>query len=164
MEPGPVIFIKQPEMVYAVFIAFFGANLLLLPIGYGVIRVSRFIVNVPRSALMAIVLVACVIGSFAINNTIFDVGVMLVMGLVGWFMEENDFPVAPAILGIVLGEMVEFNFITTMIKAKGDFSMFFSRPIAAVIGVITLMIWFSPLILALFRKIRCYRRGRRLDG
>ena len=165
MEPGPVIFIKQPEMVYAVFIAFFGANLLLLPIGYVVIRASRFIVNVPRSALMAIVLMACVIGSFAINNTIFDVGVMLVMGLIGWFMEENDFPVAPAILGIVLGEMVEFNFITTMLKAKGDFSMFFSRPIAAGIGIITLMIWFSPLIIGLLRRIRDYRGGRkRLDG
>jgi putative tricarboxylic transport membrane protein len=109
---------------------------------------------------MAIVLMACVIGSFAINNTIFDVGVMLVMGLVGWFMEENDFPVAPAILGIVLGQMVEFNFITSMIKAKGDFSMFFSRPIAAAIGILTLTIWFSPLFLAMFRRIGLYGRGK----
>lgn len=160
MEPGPVIFIKQPEMVYAVFIAFFAANLLLLPIGYGVIRVSRFIVSVPRSALMAVVLMACVIGSFAINNTVFDVGVMLLMGFVGWLMEENDFPVAPAILGIVLGQMVEFNFITTMIKAKGDFSMFFSRPIAAVIGIITLMIWFSPLFLALIRHFGFFKKDK----
>ena len=101
---------------------------------------------------MAVVLMACIIGSFAINNTTFDVGVMLVMGIVGWLMEENDFPVAPAILGIVLGEMVEFNFITTMIKAKGDFGMFFSRPIAAAIGIVTLIIWFSPLIMMLVRK------------
>jgi TctA family transporter len=164
MEPGPTIFIKQPEMVYAVFIAFFGANLLLLPIGYVVIRLSRFIINVPRSALIPIVLMACVIGSFAINNTVFDVGVMLVMGLIGWLMEENGFPVAPAILGIVLGEMVEFNFITSMIKAKGDMAIFFSRPIAATIGILTLIIWFSPLILALLRRYRFLRGGKPLDG
>ena len=127
-------------------------------------RRSEFIVNVPRSALMAIVFMACVIGSFAINNTIFDVGVMLVMGLVGWFMEENDFPVAPAILGIVLGQMVEFNFITSMIKVKGDFSMFFSRPIAAAIGILTLMIWFSPLFLSLFRRLRNNSGGKSIDG
>ena len=164
MEPGPTIFIKQPEMVYAVFIAFFGANLLLLPIGYTIIRASRFIISVPRSALIPIVLMACVIGSFAINNTVFDVGVMLVMGIIGWLMEENGFPVAPAILGIVLGEMVEFNFITSMIKAKGDLAIFFSRPIAATIGVITIMIWLSPLILMLIKKVRYARSARSLDS
>lgn len=164
MEPGPTIFIKQPEMVYAVFIAFFGANLLLLPIGYTIIRASRFIISVPRSALIPIVLMACVIGSFAINNTVFDVGVMLVMGIIGWLMEENGFPVAPAILGIVLGEMVEFNFITSMIKAKGDLAIFFSRPIAAAIGVITILIWLSPLILMLIKKVRYARSARSLDS
>jgi TctA family transporter len=164
MEPGPIIFIKQPEMVYAVFIAFFLANLLLIPIGYGIIRASRLIITVPHSALMPIVLMACVIGSFAINNTVFDVGVMLGMGLLGWIMEENDFPVAPAILGIVLGEMVEFNFITTMIKAKGDLGVFFERPIAAVIGTLTLMIWFSPLFMALLRRLGFLKKEQIQNG
>jgi TctA family transporter len=154
MEPGPVIFIKQPAMVYAVFLAFFLANLLLIPIGYVIIRLSRLFISVPQSALFPIVLMACVVGSFAINNTVFDVGVMMIMGLVGWFMEENGFPVAPAILGIVLGDMVEFNFVTTMIKAKGDLFAFFGRPIATGLGVLTILIWLSQALLPLLRAIR----------
>ncbi|RJQ48725.1 MAG: hypothetical protein C4530_24250 [Desulfobacteraceae bacterium] len=101
---------------------------------------------------------ACIVGSFAINNTVFDVGVMMGMGLVGWFMEENGFPVAPAILGIVLGDMVETNFVTTMIKAKGDLFAFFGRPIAAALGVVTILVWLSQVLLPLLRR---YRKGLR---
>jgi TctA family transporter len=157
MEPGPVVFIKQPQMVYAIFLAFFIANLLLLPIGYGIIRLSRVFLAVPASALMPIVLVACVVGSFAINNTRFDVGVMMLMGLLGWLMEENGIPVAPAILGIVLGNMLEFNFVTTMIKAKGDLLVFFSRPIAAGLGIVTILIWLSQVVFAILRKAKTRR-------
>ncbi|PID55841.1 C4-dicarboxylate ABC transporter permease [candidate division KSB3 bacterium] len=154
MEPGPVIFIKQPQMVYAVFISFFIANLLLLPIGYVIIRLSRVFLAVPPSALIPIVLLACIVGSFAINNTSFDIGVMMVMGLIGCLMEENGIPVAPAILGIVLGNMLEFNFVTTMIKAKGDLVIFFSRPIAAGLGIVTLSIWLSQIVLAFLRNVK----------
>lgn len=159
LEPGPVIFIKQPEMVYAVFIAFFLANLLLLPLGYMVIRLSRHIVRIPPAVFTPIVLIACIVGAFAINNTVFGVGVMLVMGIAGWLMEENGIPIAPAILGIVLGGMVEFNFVTTMLKSKGDLIAFFDRPIAAVLGLITIAIWISPPLISQWRKRRALAQG-----
>jgi TctA family transporter len=154
MEPGPTIFTKQPHLLYAVFIAFFIANLLLIPLGYLVIRFSSYLLRVPDPVLFPIILMCCVVGAFAINNTVFGVGVMLCIGLVGYLMEENEFPLAPAILGMVLGDMVEFNFMTTMIKAKGDFAVFFSRPIAATLGIVTLMIWLSPLGIGLWRRYR----------
>jgi putative tricarboxylic transport membrane protein len=80
--------------------------------------------------------------------------VMLVFGLIGFIMEENGFPVAPTILGIVLGPMLEDNFVTTMIKTGGDFSGFFDRPIAAGLGVLTLAIWVLPPVLLLARRVR----------
>ncbi len=150
MNPGPTVFLHEPQLLYAVFISFFLANLLMIPLGYGAIRLARQILNVDRAILMPIILLFCVVGSFAINNTVFGVGIMLVMGVLAFFMEENGFPIAPVILGIVLGPMVEENFMTSMIKADGNLLGFFERPIAACLGVLTLIIW-SWVILGLIR-------------
>ena len=154
LEPGPTIFIKQPELVYAVFIAFFLANLALIPLGAVVIRFAKVVLRVPQAILMPAILMFCIVGSFAINNTAFDVGVMLLLGMVGYVLEENDFPLAPLILGVVLGNMVEFNFMTTMLKAKGDPSAFFARPIAATLGVVVIAIWVVPMIRQAIRTLR----------
>ncbi|HEX6015884.1 MAG TPA: tripartite tricarboxylate transporter permease [Geminicoccaceae bacterium] len=141
MNPGPTVRLNQPELLYAVFITFFLANLLMIPLGWAAIKLYRRILDVPRDVLMPLILVFCVVGSFAINNSVFGVGIMLVLGIVGYLMEENGFPVAPAILGLVLGEMIEANFLTSMMKADGDLLGFFSRPVAAVLGGITIVFW-----------------------
>jgi TctA family transporter len=141
MNPGPTLMLNQPELLYAVFVTFFVANLLLLPLGWLAIKLYRRILAVPREVLMPIILVFCIVGAFAINNSVFGIGIMLVLGVVGWLMEENGFPVAPAILGLVLGELIEHNFITSMIKADGSLLGFFERPVAAVLGVVTLLVW-----------------------
>ncbi|WP_108881438.1 tripartite tricarboxylate transporter permease [Anderseniella sp. Alg231-50] len=157
MNPGPMVFIQNPELIYAVFIAFFLANLALLPLGFAAIRLSRQILKIPRRVLMPLILMFCMVGAFAINNTVFGITVMLVLGIVAYLMEENGFPVAPAILGIVLGGMVEDNFMASMIKADGSMLGFFSRPIAATLGVITIMLWLMPILVAAWNQ---YRRAR----
>jgi TctA family transporter len=146
MNPGPTVFMSQPELIYAVFIVFFIANLALLPLGFVAIRLSRQILRVPRRILMPIILMFCVVGSFAINNTVFGVSVMLIMGVIAYLMEENGFPVAPTILGIVLGPMLEDNFMSSMIKADGDLLGFFSRPIAATLGIVVMLLWLLPML------------------
>ncbi len=147
MNPGPTVFLHQPELIYAVFIAFFIANLALIPLGFVTLRSARQILRIPRHVLMPIILMFCVVGAFAINNTVFGVTVMLILGILAYIMEENDFPIAPTILGIVLGPMLEDNFMSSMIKADGNLLGFFDRPIAAVLGVATVLIWALPLIL-----------------
>lgn len=152
MNPGPTVFLDKPELIYAVFISFFVANLLLLPLGYAAIKSSKQLLRVPRNILMPIILMFCVVGTFAINNTVFGVGIMLVLGLVAYLMEENGFPIAPAILGLVLGGLLEDSFMTSMIKADGDFLTFFERPVAGVLGVVTISIWLMPLIMKWRRR------------
>jgi putative tricarboxylic transport membrane protein len=154
MNPGPTIFIENPQNIYAVFILFFLANLLLLPLGWVLIKLAKRILEVPRQVLMPVILLFCVVGAFAINNSVFDVGVMLAFGVLAYLMEANRFPIAPAILGVVLGGMLEQNFVTSMIKADGSLLAFFDRPIAAALGVVTILIWLSPLILRLWRRGR----------
>ena len=151
MNPGPTVFLNQPELIYAVFIAFFIANLALLPLGFLAIRLSRQILRVPRHVLIPIILMFCIVGSFAINNTVFGVSIMLVMGVLAYLMEENGFPVAPTILGIVLGTLLEDNFMSSMIKADGNLMGFFSRPIAATLGVIVITLWLFPIVRSLIR-------------
>src|SRR3546814_3990631 len=79
---------------------------------------------------------------------------MLTIGVLAFIMEENGIPVAPTILGLVLGPILEGNFMTAMIKADGNLLAFFERPIAAALGTITLLLWFLPLLLKILRRTR----------
>ena len=146
MNPGPTLFTQNPQNIYAVYILFILANLLMIPLGWWTIRLAKRILNVPRSILMPIILLFCIVGSYAINNTVFDIGVMLAAGLIAYLLEENDFPVAPAILGIVLGPMLEENFVKSMIKSDGHLAEFFDRPVAGALGVLTVLVWCWPLL------------------
>lgn len=154
MNPGPSLFTNNPQNIYAVFLIFIIANIIMIPLGILCIKVARRILKVPRNILMPVILMFCVVGTFAINNDLFSIGVMLVAGLLAYVFEDNDFPIAPAILGVVLGSMLEENFITSMIKSDGNLGAFFSRPIAAVLASLTILIWLTPPLLALLRKIR----------
>ena len=152
LNPGPMIFQNQPEIVTAVFIVFFIANILMIPFGWLAIKSSVHILRVPRPVLMPVIMMFCIVGAFAITNSAFAVAVMLVFGVLGFFMEENGFPVAPAILGIVLGPMLENNFFNSMIKADGAVWPFFERPIAGALGVATLAVWGAMIYFALRRR------------
>jgi TctA family transporter len=92
------------------------------------------------------------VGAFAINNTVFDVLLMLAFGVAAFVLEENGFPTAPAILGVVLGGMMEENLVTSLIKSDGDPFVFFTRPIAGGLALLTLVILAWPLIARLWRR------------
>lgn len=146
MNPGPTLFTTNPQNIYAVYLLFIIANLIMLPLGYLCIKVAKGILKVPRDVLMPVILLFCVVGAFAINNTGFDIGVMLVAGVVAYLLEANGFPITPLILGVVLGGMLEENLVSSLIKSDGSVLAFFGRPIAATLGVLTLAIWFWPLV------------------
>jgi TctA family transporter len=153
MNPGPSLFTNNPQNIYAVYLLFIIANLIMIPLGWWCIRVSKQILKVPRTVLMPVIMLFCVVGSFAINNTAFDITVMLVAGLCAYVLEENGFPIAPAILGVVLGGMLEENFVTSMIKSDGYLLAFFQRPVAATLGAMTLAVWFLPLLMRRLRRL-----------
>jgi putative tricarboxylic transport membrane protein len=153
MNPGPTLFINNPQNIYAVYLLFIIANLIMIPFGFLCIKAAKNILLVPRGMLMPVIMLFCVVGAFAINNTTFDVGVMLIAGFVAFVLENNGFPIAPAILGVVLGGMLEQNFVTSMIKSDGDLRAFFERPVAAALGVLTLVVWFLPLVMQRFRRL-----------
>jgi TctA family transporter len=152
MNPGPTLFTTNPQNIYAVFLLFILANLIMIPLGILCIKVAKRILRVPREILMPLILLFCVVGTFAINNSMFEVGIMLVAGILAYILEANRFPIAPAILGVVLGGMLEENFITSMIKSNGDLGAFLARPIALCLAVLCLLIWSWPLLAKLRTK------------
>jgi TctA family transporter len=141
MNPGPTLFVDNPQNIYAVFIVFLLAQLLMLPLGWFAIKVAKQLLRIPGEILMPIILLFCIVGSFAINNSLFGVIVMVVAGVVAFFMERWGFPVAPTILGVVLGTMLEEHFFSSLVTADGRLTAFFERPIAGVLGACTLVIW-----------------------
>lgn len=152
VTPGPSIFLENAHILYAVFITFFLANLLMIPLGWLAIRAAVPILRIPRRLLMAPLLMFACLGAFSVENSLFGIGVMLGCGLIGYWMEANGFPVGPCVLGMVMGRLVEENLMTSLIKVQGDLTRFFDRPVATALAVATVLIWLWPLLQRLRRR------------
>lgn len=154
LNPGPTLFLNNPESIYAVFSIFILANLAMIPLGLVALKAGTALLRIPRRLMMPVILLFCIVGAYAVNNSVYGVVLMLVFGVLGFLMEEHDVPVAPCVLGIVLGKMLEESFVTSMIKADGNLLAFFERPVAAGLGAVTILVFLLPVFTALRRRMR----------
>lgn len=148
LQPGPQIFEKQAVLVHSLYLVFVLANLALLPAGYLAVRASGVLMRVPRHTLLPLVVLFCVLGAYAIGGSYFDVGLMLVMGVLGFVLERWQVPVGPVVLGIILGGLLEERFIQAMTASQGSLLVFFARPSAAVLGIAAISVWLLPALSA----------------
>ncbi|HRE20955.1 MAG TPA: tripartite tricarboxylate transporter permease [Rhabdaerophilum sp.] len=147
LNPGPTLFTEKASSMYALYLVFIIANIIMIPLGIMLIRASKYVLKAPRSLIMPIIMVFCAVGAFgAAGNNLFAVLVVAAFGILGYVMEENGYPVAAMVLGIVMGTMVEQNFVTSLIKSDGSILPFLSRPIAAFLAFFTFLALFWPLI------------------
>lgn len=136
VRPGPLIMIESPEFVSSVVAMVFLATIAMFVLGLSMVKWLVKILQVPRTKLMPIIFTLCVIGAYAIQSREFEIGVMVVFGIIGYLMREMDYPVAPMILGIILGDILDKNLRRALVIADGDFSPFFTRPISLVLFLI----------------------------
>ncbi len=143
LNPGPSLFTQGAASMYALYIIFILANILMIPLGIMMIRLSTQVLRAPRAAIMPIIILLCAVGAYAIGNNLFSVLVVAAFGLIGFVMERNGYPVAAMVLGIVMGTMVEQNLVTSIIKSDGSILPFFNRPVAAVLASMTIaaLLW-----------------------
>nr|WP_287855346.1 tripartite tricarboxylate transporter permease [Klebsiella sp.] len=134
MNPGPTLFLFQADKLYAVFILFLIANLALLPLATLAVSFIKRIIWIDKAILYPIILIFSIVGSFAIDNSVSSVVVMLVMGVIGYWLQRKEYPISPIILGMILGPMLEKNLLSSMIKAGGDPMAFVARPISMVLA------------------------------
>ncbi|MHA6689420.1 tripartite tricarboxylate transporter permease [Devosia sp. A449] len=160
IRPGPMLMVENPVFLYQVVAMLLLATIANLIFGLSLTKLFIKVLMVPRERLMAVIYVLCVVGSFAITQRMFDVYVMLFFGVVGFLLREMKFPMAPLVLGIVLGDLLDLNLRRGLQLTNGDPSPFFTRPISAVIClIITFTILMS--IPAVSKRVRALiPRGR----
>ena len=131
IQPGPMLFQTNGELVYAIFLALLLANVMMLFVEYFGIRVFVKILSVPKHVLLSIVMVMCVVGAFALNNRLFDVYTLIAFGAFGYVMLKFRYPFPPLILGFILGPLIEQNMRSALMSTRGSFLPFFERPLSA---------------------------------
>jgi putative tricarboxylic transport membrane protein len=136
LNPGPNLMLQTPEFFYQIVAMLVIADMSKLFFGLTLVRPLLWILLVPRERLMPIVFVLCTVGAFAITQRVFDIYVMLFFGLVGFILRELKFPMAPMILGLVLGELLDKNLLRGLSLSGGDPTPFFTRPISFVMFVL----------------------------
>ena len=156
MIPGPRLFIDQMPVVYALIIALFLCQPIMIVMGVVFCRWMSGIIDVSPKILAPCIAVLCVVGAFALRVSLFDVGFMLVFGVIGYFMKKSDYPVFATVLGLVLGQLSDNNLIRTAIRHRHDFTVFFTRPISLVLVILTAVMVLYPVVQ---KKLREKRRG-----
>jgi putative tricarboxylic transport membrane protein len=143
LNPGPTLFTERASSMYALYIIFIIANIIMIPLGIMMIRAATFILRAPRSAVMPVIILCAAVGTFATGNNLFNVVSVAFFGVLGFVMERNGYPVAALVLGIVMGTMVEQNFVTSLIKSDGSLLPFFERPVSSVLAAMTIacLVW-----------------------
>ncbi len=153
IRPGPMLFTEQPVFINTLFIGLFLSNILILLMAKPFIKMFANIIRVPYSLLGTIILVLCIIGSYALRNNMLDVWLTLGFGVIGYFMEKYKFPLAPVILGVVLGSMAEQELRRALIISGGNWNILIESKIAfgLLLAGALMMVW--PLLQKAFRFI-----------
>jgi putative tricarboxylic transport membrane protein len=153
-RPGPHLIRETPEFVYAIFGAMLIANFMFLGIGLVGARVFSRITLIPRTLLWPAVFVFAMIGSYAHGASLFDVWLMLLSGMLGFVMLRHGFALAPLVMGLILGPLVEESFSQSMIMYDNNVLLLFESPIVSVLFALTLAGLFGPAAMRLVRRLR----------
>ena len=154
LEPGPMVFIDHPDFVWGFIASLYAANLFSLLINIAFIPAFIWVLRLPFTILAPIIFILCIVGGFVPTLDMHDVWLMLLFGVVGYLMRKLDYPMAPAVLAIVLGPLAEPALRQSLLISGGSFSIFFTRPFAAVIIVIALIFITLPLMKIIYDKIK----------
>jgi putative tricarboxylic transport membrane protein len=158
VRPGPLIMVEAPQFVYDVVAMMLFASLGILFYGLTLTRFMIRILQVPKTLIVPIILVLCTIGTFALAGRLFDVYVMVAFGLVGFMLRHFNYPMAPLVLGIVLGDLLEKNLRRGLVLSDGDLAPFVTRPISAFLFTTILLVvlyrfeWMRRLTRRMFRR------------
>lgn len=150
LQPGPTLFTDTPDIAYGIIIAFFIANVLMFAFQSLGIKLFVRVLQIPRSYLLSFILVMCILGAFGISGTLTSAWILLIFGVLGFFLNRYGFSSAPIVLGMILGYMVESNFRRGMTMFEGDWSVFFTRPISLCFVILSVL----SIILPVYRKFK----------
>jgi putative tricarboxylic transport membrane protein len=152
LEPGPMLFVEHKDFVWGLIASLYSANLFALIINIMFIPVFIYVLKMPFTVLAPIIFILCIIGGYAPTQSMHDVWLMLIFGVVAYLMRKLDYPMAPAVLAIVLGPLAERSMRQTLIGSHGDMLIFFERPISGTLMFIAIALFLAPVYVILKNK------------
>lgn len=156
LQPGPTLFTDTPQIAYGIIIAFLIANVLMFAFQSIGIKLFVRVLQIPRTYLLSFILVMCILGAYGISGTLTSAWILLIFGVMGYFLNRYGFSSAPIVLGMILGYMVESNFRRGMTMFEGDWSIFFTRPISLVFILLSVI----SIVLPVYRKYKASAKKR----
>ena len=156
--PGPLLIRDNPDIFWGVIASMYIGNCILLILNLPLINLLTRLLRVPANLLMPIIIVLCIVGAFAVNNSVTEIIVMIVAGVAGYIFNKLDFPIAPLLLALVLGPMLESSFIGALMISHGSLAIFVTRPLSGTIFAITGLVIILPLIMKCIKK---FNKGRK---
>ncbi|SDI81998.1 tripartite tricarboxylate transporter permease [Billgrantia gudaonensis] len=154
LQPGPMFMMTSSDLIYAVFAGLFIVNFMILLFSKPFIALFTRLLNIPYSALGPIIVMCCIVGTYSVRNSMFDVWLMLGFGVLGFLLEKIRFPLVSIILGLVLGPIAESELRRSLAMSQGDLSIFFTRPISATLIAISCLLLIAAIIVPLRKRWR----------
>jgi putative tricarboxylic transport membrane protein len=152
IQPGPLLFVSQADLVWTLIASLYVGNLLLLVLNLPLIGIWVKVLDIPRPQLYAGILVFATLGAYSLHQSVVDLIVLLVFGLLGFGMRRYGFPTAPAIIGLILGPMAETQLRRALAISQGDITVFVSRPISATFLALTLVLLVAPVLVRRYQR------------
>ncbi|SFN61746.1 tripartite tricarboxylate transporter permease [Mycetocola miduiensis] len=152
LQPGPLLFETQPALVWGLLVSFFIGNVVLLLLNLPLAPVFAQMLRVPYGYLYPIILLTSIIGAYAVSNNTFSIWIVVVFGIIGWILKEIDLPLAPLVLGLVLGPLLEKALVQTSAVGDGNLGVVFTSPMAVVVLILCMLLCTGPSILRALRK------------
>ena len=152
VQPGPLLFTDHPQVAWGLIASMFVGNIMLLILNMPLVRVFAKIISTPPKYLLPIIIAISVFGVYSVQNSIFDLWVLLFSGVISYFFVKNDYPIAPILLGLVLGPMMENNMRNALVDSSGSWSVFLTRPMSAVLLLASAAWIIVPLVLKMRGK------------
>jgi putative tricarboxylic transport membrane protein len=153
LKPGPMLFIEQKDFVWGLIASMYLGNVVSLVVVLATVPLFAAILRIPFSIIAPVIIVVCAIGAYTVNNMVSDLGLMLVFGVMGYFFKKLDYPIAPMVLAMVLGDRAEEAFRQSLLLSRGDMSIFWGSSISATLTVISILLILLPLLSSLRRRL-----------
>ncbi len=154
LQPGPTLFIDRPDFVWGLIASMYTGNVIGVLMVLAFVPLFAAILRIPFAILTPLIVVVCAIGAYAVNNSMIDIWYMLIFGVIGYAFKKLDYPLAPLVLALVLGDMAENALRQSLIMSQGSFMIFFWSPIAAVITAAALFFFIMPVLTPWWRRVR----------
>lgn len=152
IQPGPLLFQEHPQLAWGVIASMFVGNLMLLILNLPLVKLFAKVIETPVKYLTPLIIAFSVFGVYAVQFTTFDLFLMIFFGLIGYYLSKNDFPIAPMVLGLILGPMLENNMRRALTVSNGDYMIFLQKPVSLAFLIIGLLWLTIPLLLKLKGK------------